>query len=93
MAHKETAPGRAVKALDKVLHDTGIIGQPGRKGLLVPKIKKIKKTGLPKLQRRTELKSLISAGSAAVSDTPISVSSVLSGQTVQEREKKATGSR
>ena len=86
------------------MHDTGIIGQPGRKGLLIPKLKKIKKTGLPKLQRRTEGRFLIeptvksatrregrfSAGSAAVSDTPISVSSVLSGQTVQEREKKAT---
>ena len=31
--------------------------------------------------------------SAAVSDTPISVSTVLSGQTALEREKKATGPR
>ena len=92
MAHKKTAPGRAVKAIDKVLHDTGIIGQPGRKGLLIPKLKKIKKTGLPKLQKRTEGK-FIHAGSAAVSGPPVSVSSVLSGQTSQEREKKATGSR
>ena len=36
MAHKEIAPGRAIKALDKLLHDLGVIGKP-RQALLLSK--------------------------------------------------------
>ena len=79
MAHKKTAPGRAVKAIDKVLHKAGVIGQPGRRGLL-------RRAGLPRRSVPVEQEPV----SAAVSDTPITVSTVLSGQTAQEREKKAT---
>ncbi len=43
MAHRDTAPGRAIKALDKLLHDLGVIGKP-RQSLLLSKFKKKEKS-------------------------------------------------